>query len=93
MDTSKPKSDLVQLALRADMPHVVYADDLVHHFRLDVARARDAIRLGLFGPWFLVGGEPAVLRETLREHLRLRTAQRRLGDKEILADGRDGVER
>jgi len=74
---------------RAETPYVLFPDDLSVQFQLDTSQARTAIRLGLFGPWFMVQGRPAVLRDTLREHLRLRMAQRSELDKELIPDSRE----
>ncbi len=84
MTTHKLPDVVRDAVLRADTPYILFADDIALHFRLERGHALTAIRFGLLGPWFLVEGEPAVLRETLKEHLRLRMAQRSERDKELL---------
>ncbi len=69
---------------RAEAPYILYADDVALYFRLDTAVSRNAIERGLLGPWFRVEGEPAVLRETLRQHLGLLTTQKVESHKELL---------
>ena len=69
---------------RAEAPYILYADDVALYFRLDPEASRDAIERGRLGPWFRVDGEPAVLRETLRQHIGLLTTQRVDAHKELL---------
>ena len=87
--THSPRHDVDRFAAaieRAEMPSILFTADIIRHFPRvqDEGAADAAIRAGLFGPWFLVAGVPAVLREDLREHLRLRTVQRIEAHKEVL---------
>lgn len=77
---------VLDAVLRAETPAILFPEDVAVQLRLQPTQARTAMRLGLLGPWFLVNGEPAVLRENLKEHLRLRTIQDRESDREILSD-------
>jgi len=88
MATTNSSSGAVRALERAETPYVLFPDDLSIQFQLEPSQARTAIRLGLFGPWFMVQGRPAVLRDTLREHLRLRMAQRSELDKELIPENR-----
>ena len=72
----------------AELPYILFPGDLALHLRLDPDEARAAIRQGLLGPWLLVHGEPVVLRDHLKEHLRLRMVQRRDADREVFPSGR-----
>ena len=74
-------------AERAETPYILFPEDVAIRLRLSPEHALTAMRLGLLGPWFTVRGVPAVLRETLKEHLRLRMTQRRIEDKELLPGG------
>lgn len=89
MANTNSSSGAVRALQRAETPYVLFPDDVSVQFQLDPTQARTAIRLGLFGPWFLVQGRPAVLRDTLREHLRLRMAQRSELDKELIPESRE----
>ena len=73
---------------RSETPYILYPDDVAVSFRLEAGEARDAIKKGLLGPWFTVNGEPAVLRETLRQHLGILISQRDGRHKELM--GRAG---
>lgn len=74
----------IRAVQRAETPYVLFPDDISIQFRLEASIAREAIRLGLLGPWFLVDGEPAVLRDTLRAHLSSRCAARSDRGRELL---------
>lgn len=69
---------------RADVAYVLYPDDVALCFRLEAGEAREAIEEGRLGPWFTVHGEPAVLRETLRQHLGILISQRDDALKELI---------
>lgn len=91
---TKPNPSGIEAALRrSDAPYVVFDDDAAHLLRLGLAEARDAIESGRLGPWFLVQGRPAVLRETLRKHLGLVISQRGEIHKELLPDHPGGLRR
>ncbi len=90
MKVNQVPDGVIRAVQRAETPYVLFSDDIATVFRLKPEQALTSIRLGLLGPWFLVQGEPAVLRDTLREHLRLRMAQRYEGDKELIPAERSG---
>jgi hypothetical protein len=71
---------------RAETPYILFPDDISLSFHLNLDEARSAIRRGLFGAWFAVNGEPAILRETLRKHLGTLMGQRAPWDRELLSD-------
>ena len=74
---------VVRAVERAELPYLLFPDDVALRFRVEPEEARQAIRAGLLGPWCLINGEPVVLRDQMKEHLRLRMAQRREVDKEV----------
>lgn len=81
---TSPAERLLALMRRAEMPAVFFAEDLAVHFSLDPQKARIALRRGHFGPTFRIDGQDAVLRDDLKEHLRLRCAQSSPADREVL---------
>jgi hypothetical protein len=92
MKPTDPITRAAHAAERAEAPFVFFPDDLAVRFRLEPDEAIEAVRRGVFGPWFSVGGVPAVLRDSLREHLKLRMAQIDDDLKELMrgARGRTG---
>ncbi len=93
MTTQETFSALGSAFRRAEVPYILFDDDVVELLRLDHDDARDAIEAGRLGPWFLVQGRPAVLRETLRKHLGLVISQRGEVHKELLPDHPGGLRR
>ena len=75
----------------SETPYILFAEDVALHFRLEKGAARRAILDGRLGPWFRVNGEPAVLRDTVRIHLGLLTAQRDSADRELLSARPNGL--
>lgn len=88
MDTARA----VRALQRAETPYILYPDDIALVFRLGLDEAREAIQDGLLGPWFSVRGDPAVLRETLRQHLGILITQRGVADRELLRPTGRGLE-
>ncbi len=84
-----PSQERVAAAVeRCSLPAILFPADIARHFDLrDAGQATAALRAGLFGPWFLLDGRPAVLCEELKEHLRLRMAQRLDKHKELIPGG------
>ncbi len=82
--------DILDAVRRSEMPGVLFPADAAVHLGLTVDETREAMRDGLLGPWFSVHGEPAVLRESFREHLRLLTTQINEADREVIADEPEG---
>ncbi len=87
MANSTPLDGVLRAIERAETPYVLFPDDIATSFRLAVPVARAAMRRGLFGPWFLLDGEPAVLRDHLRQHLTLRASGPSDSVKEVLPGG------
>ena len=54
---------------RAALPEVLLPPDVAVAVDIPETVAESAVRQGRFGPAFLVGGRPAVLRETFLKHL------------------------
>ncbi|MBL8863034.1 MAG: hypothetical protein JNK02_13635 [Planctomycetes bacterium] len=84
MDTQSLQDGILRAVRRAEVPSLLFADDIQLHLGVTHAEAVASIQAGYFGPWFTVAGKPAVLRETLREHVRARSAQARAEDRELL---------
>ena len=97
MNATSPLDGFIRAVQRAEAPYVLFPDDISVQLGLKVDVAREAIRRGRLGPWFLVDGEPAVLRDTMRAHLVDRGAGRSDRGREVLLGGanckeaRDGV--
>ncbi len=87
MNTNSLQDGILRAVRRAEIPGLLFAEDIELHLGIRRAEARTAIQEGLLGPWFTVQGKPAVLRETLREHAKLHAAQAQPEDRELL--GRD----
>jgi len=54
---------------RAALPEVLFGDDVAIILDIPAAEATRTLAAGRFGPSFLVGGRPAVLREAFLAHL------------------------
>ena len=71
----KNSIDLDRALQRAHLPEVLFEADVEEALDLAPDQAAAGLREGLFGPAFLVGGRPAVLRSDFFETVRLRAAQ------------------
>lgn len=93
MNTNTLQDGILRAIRRAEIPGLLFVGDIQLHLGIPASEARTAIERGDLGPWFTVRGQPAVLRETLREHVKRRAAQARAEDRELLdRDGDAGAE-
>ena len=79
-----PTERALKAIVRAEMPAVLFAEDLAVQFRLDVDAAAQALRNGQFGACFYVSGRAAVLREDLKRTMQELASRLRPGDREVL---------
>lgn len=75
---------ILRAVRRAEIPGLLFAEDIALHLCIPAAEARAAIHDGFLGPWFTIRGEPAVLRETLRARVMQLAAQALNQDRELL---------
>src|SRR5262245_9898227 len=91
--TTTLQDAILRAVRRAETPSLLFAEDVELHFGIPAAEARRAIQAGHLGPWFSVDGNPAVLRESLREHVKS-IAGRPMGEnRELLVHQRAGLQR